>query len=646
MSVDALTARELLAAATAAHRRAVATQLGLPPKTGADAIAGVLGDAHRLAPLVAELSVEARRMAGPAAFGDAPVVHQSWAGRANAAASELERHGIAFAFKETWMVRYRVPSDLRAPLAGALAAPHAAGGFQTARPARLIAAPLQLAHDVAALWGHLQRAPVRIKTDGMIYQRDTPKLVAALPPLEVPRDDKGADWWRLELALDMLRAEGLVRVRVDDRPGGGGGRELVPAGDPAALLSADPDALRTRLLDHACRWPVCARAFALAGAVGPGSPVALTGFGEALRRLCEASGMSIDPRIGAADLALHGLQPAWLAGAVKLGVSRSGGPSAVVAEPVEHDSAIVSGPGLVCQANFELIALRTPSPFERLVLALTCEAVPEQAHVFRLTRESARAGERSGLLDGGVLRALERLVGELPQNVARSLSDWTGAVRAPLQLRSAMMLDAGDVAGAEELLAGPLGAHVVERLGPSLLAIRARDVTAVKDALREAGHDLAPGLDRISGRWAEREAAPTQAELAWTPDDDSETAPTGKQVSTLPAGAPAAPRPALSSAPAAPNPAAMSGSAAPKPAASKGPALGSFDGEGPIDVVLDAIENDSDVFIVYAGARGTTHRQITPYEVDGAAVHAHCHLRDDDRSFWVGSIREAIPLEE
>ena len=651
---SAPTARELLAAATAAHRRAVATALGLPPKAGADAIAGVLGDPDRLAALIAGLSVEARRMAGPAAFGDGAVVHQTWAGRSNAAASELESHGIAFAFKQSYKIEYRVPPDMRVPLARALAAPYAVG-LPAARPARVLGAPLQLAHDVAALWGHLQRAPARVKTDGEIYQRAAPKLLAALPPLELHGGDEGAAWWRLDLALDLLRAEGLVRVRLDDRPGGGDQRELVPAGDPTALLTADPDVLRARLLGRARQWPVCARALALAAAVGPGSAVALTGFGQALRGLCELSGVRIDPRIGAANLAIRGLQPAWLAGAVQLGVGRGGGPSAVVAEPVEPDSA--SGPGLVCQANFELIALRTPSPFERLVLALTCEAVPGQAHVFRLTRNSVRGGERSGLLDGGVIRALERLVGELPQNVARSLKDWTAAVHAPLQLRSAMMLDAGDVDTADALLAGALGPHVVERLGPSLLAVGAGDVTAVKNVLREAGHELAPGLDRISGRWAEPDTALTQAELAWTPDDDADNAPTGKQVSTLPASAPAASNPAATSGPAAANPAASSGPAAPKPvatsgpaaakpAASGGPVLGSFDGDGPIDVVLDAIESDSDVFIVYAGARGTTARQITPYEVDGAAVHAYCHLRDDDRSFWVGSIREAIPLEE
>jgi predicted DNA-binding transcriptional regulator YafY len=62
--------------------------------------------------------------------------------------------------------------------------------------------------------------------------------------------------------------------------------------------------------------------------------------------------------------------------------------------------------------------------------------------------------------------------------------------------------------------------------------------------------------------------------------------------------------------------------------------------------VLNAIEQDADVFIVYAGARGTTHRQITPYEVEGAAVHAYCHLRDDERSFWLASILDAIPVRD
>jgi predicted DNA-binding transcriptional regulator YafY len=62
-------------------------------------------------------------------------------------------------------------------------------------------------------------------------------------------------------------------------------------------------------------------------------------------------------------------------------------------------------------------------------------------------------------------------------------------------------------------------------------------------------------------------------------------------------------------------------------------------------VVLDAIERGTDVFIVYAGARGTTQRQITPYEVEGAAVHAHCHLRGGERLFWLASIQDAVALD-
>ncbi len=69
------------------------------------------------------------------------------------------------------------------------------------------------------------------------------------------------------------------------------------------------------------------------------------------------------------------------------------------------------------------------------------------------------------------------------------------------------------------------------------------------------------------------------------------------------------------------------------------------DGE-PLDVVLGAIERGSDVFIVYAGAGGTTERQITPYEIDGAAVRAYCHLHRDERSFWLASIVDVLSIDD
>jgi predicted DNA-binding transcriptional regulator YafY len=45
--------------------------------------------------------------------------------------------------------------------------------------------------------------------------------------------------------------------------------------------------------------------------------------------------------------------------------------------------------------------------------------------------------------------------------------------------------------------------------------------------------------------------------------------------------------------------------------------------------------------MVYAGARGVTHRVVTPIDVDESRLHAYCHLRDDERSFWLSSILAA-----
>lgn len=39
-------------------------------------------------------------------------------------------------------------------------------------------------------------------------------------------------------------------------------------------------------------------------------------------------------------------------------------------------------------------------------------------------------------------------------------------------------------------------------------------------------------------------------------------------------------------------------------------------------------------------ASSPAHRNA---ELDGPAVHAFCHLRQDERSFWLGSIRHAVP---
>lgn len=167
---------------------------------------------------------------------------------------------------------------------------------------------------------------------------------------------------------------------------------------------------------------------------------------------------------------------------------------------------------------------------------------------------------------------------------------------------------------------------MVERLGPSQLAIRAENLKAVEAALRREGHSLEPGIDRLSGRFSEREPVRSEAELHWEPDT-SDNPPDGRQVSMLEhaAASPAPVSPMLVS-PAGP------------------PRNDADETEDPVDAVLDAIERGTDLFIVYAGAEGITERQITPYEVEGAAVHAYCHSHADERSFWLASIQEAVAV--
>ena len=60
--------------------------------------------------------------------------------------------------------------------------------------------------------------------------------------------------------------------------------------------------------------------------------------------------------------------------------------------------------------------------------------------------------------------------------------------------------------------------------------------------------------------------------------------------------------------------------------------------------MLQALEEGTDVHIRYAGARGLTERQVTPFEVDDSRLHGWSHLRVDERAFWLASIQAASPV--
>ena len=206
---------------------------------------------------------------------------------------------------------------------------------------------------------------------------------------------------------------------------------------------------------------------------------------------------------------------AWLAGLAEIGVDAGGRPCAVRPACVEAETR--PGPVAICQGNFELVVLAVPAPADRLQLELACEAVPGQAHVYTITRRSAVVAERAGLHPDGALGMLRQLAGELPQNVERTVSEWVAGHGPPLRVRTAMMLDAGDPATAERLTRGALAGLVVERIGGSLLAFPAARLNDVAAALATAGRELAPGLDRISGRWDDHDRGSSAVEQEWTP---------------------------------------------------------------------------------------------------------------------------------
>ncbi|MGH2968958.1 MAG: hypothetical protein ACRDK0_07825 [Solirubrobacteraceae bacterium] len=606
------TLRDLLCRAPAGHRRSLAATLQLSDD-GGDELAAALLESERLRAICNALPAPARATAAHAALCCGEIALSGYGRNADPGpARELERHGVAFLFEDGWQRVYRVPDDLRRPLAAALAVRYA-GRVRNRRAQRWLGAPQQWLHDAAAVSAFCARTPIRVKADGQIYSRMWPKLVAALPEQEL---DAGDEHERVSTALELLRDHGFLRLSVDDRPGVEARRELVRAGDLAGWLAGGHHALGEQLPGD----PLLAATVALTDVLD-GRDVALNGFGSAMLELLAEAGVRLHPSRTSVALAVHALAARWRMGAVQLGVADNGKPVAARLTPVPPPPA--DGPLAVCQSNFEVIALRPPSPGERLVLELCCEAVSGQAHVWRLTRASARCGQRAGL-PGGVVAALGRLCGAaLPQNVARSLDDWVREVRPPLRLRSAIVVDAGDLASAQRLLDGPLAGLVVEQLGETLLAVPASRLRAVEQALSAGGEELEVGLDRVSGRWMETPSRSQAALAAWSPHGAEDREPTGKLVSTLQAGeARAAP------AEASPAPAVAQRSLA----------------ADPIVAVLGALESGGDVFMVYAGSRGITERVITPIDVDEARVHAYCHLRGQERSFWLSSIQDAVEV--
>ncbi|MGI8903046.1 MAG: hypothetical protein ACR2IP_05180 [Solirubrobacteraceae bacterium] len=695
--------RDGLGRVPAKHRSIVAETIGLARRASVEEIEACLLDERSLARIVAGLSPSARGAAvTKALWVRQPPVYTFYGQVAQNASIELERHGLAFAFRGSWANQYVVAEDLQPSLACALATVHT-GKVKVRHAERWAGAPLALAHDAAALWAALHREPARVKTDGVLYQRAWPKLLGALPALDLfgPEDAFGSR--RLDAALAVLREESCVRVRLDDSSGWETKRELVAAGELAPVLALGADELRARVLADLVGNPVDTAGMTMLAAVASRGEVSLASFGAALRGLLAEAGERPDSRAANVDLALLCVQLAWLVGLAEIGFDAGGAPVAVrersSAKPGlravgpegaqglragsdpggahggrpggprggSGPEAVPAGPRAVCQGNFEIVLLAPPTPAERLRLELACEAVAGQPHVYRITRGSVAVGECAGVGPRGVLGVLESLAGGLPQNVARSVADWARGCGPPLRVRTAMMLDAGDSATADALAGGALKELVAERVGDSLLAFGADRMTELRVALATVGRELEPGLDRISGRWEDKDRGQSAVEREWTPRAAQSSPPGGRLVSTVkdwtppkskaaaPVAGPATALPAPGSpvrlvsnggCPARPSPAqaaAAGGSPAhPSPARVAADAAAA----DPLEVILDAIEDESDVMIIYAGAGGVTYRCVAPIEIESSALRAYCHEDQGERQFWMGSIVAATAVAE
>ncbi|MCA1683427.1 MAG: hypothetical protein LC685_05525 [Actinobacteria bacterium] len=359
-----MTLQELLDGVSAKHRVAVARRIGLRKGATAAEIAAILLDAQRLEQVIAELSEPARGFAARQVLGeDRPQYGGHYNSRGGeAGAEELEGCGLAFAFRDSWRTDHVVPNDVLGPLGQALAAAHLRGcGAGTAE--RWIGAPLQLAHDAAAVWAALHREPARVKTDGEIYQRSWPKLLAALPAIDLDELDDDLHDRRLLAALGFLRESGCLRLRLDADNGWETKRELTATGELLELLSREPDELRTRLLSGADCEPLEMAGLTLLVRLGRAA-LSLASLGRAAREFADEAARypsiltGTDAQVGARASAI-----AWLAGLAEIGVDAGGRPCAVRLACVEVEAS--SGPVAICQGNFEIVVLAVPEPADR-----------------------------------------------------------------------------------------------------------------------------------------------------------------------------------------------------------------------------------------------------------------------------------------
>jgi hypothetical protein len=320
---------ELIDRLTATHRELIAFSLDLPRKSSARQIAAAFKQEDRLQEVLGELSDRARELLVRATFNASGVAlslgpfdlnpvyrHQR---EPMLAARELERRGLVFAFRTEREVFYHVPQDLQLRVRCVLVA-RFARTVRSATAQRWLAAPRQDLHDIAALWLEIARVPVPLILDGKIRTNSKPRLLAALPVLDLPDPDGALTQYRLELALAQLRDSGYIRLHEIDRGGYATKAKLVATGHISDALRDDVAFERFSEQEYHRDRSMTLCALALGEAL-VGRNVGIASFATAFEALLRDSGNSTYNRSTPTALALSGLLLFWLRGEIQFGLT-------------------------------------------------------------------------------------------------------------------------------------------------------------------------------------------------------------------------------------------------------------------------------------------------------------------------------------
>lgn len=146
---------------------------------------------------------------------------------------------------------------------------------------------------------------------------------------------------------------------------------------------------------------------------------------------------------------------------------------------------------LVIQPNFHLVALGPVSlaSVARIELFADREAADQGAFQFRLSRESVYRAQQQGMDVADVIRFLEQISDvDLPQNVQRSLNEWSAQHEQIVFRTGVSVLQTADADLMTELMDEPsIERHVARRTTPEIALLKTKKPSQLVAALVQRG---------------------------------------------------------------------------------------------------------------------------------------------------------------